>query len=37
MNILIFVSGLVIYFIAKAVQQSRGVDVSKRFAEIPVE
>jgi hypothetical protein len=37
MNIIIFVSGLVIYFVAKAVQQSRGVDVSKRFAEIPVE
>jgi hypothetical protein len=37
MNILIFVSGLVIYFIAKAVQSNRGVDVSKRFAEIPVE
>jgi basic amino acid/polyamine antiporter, APA family len=37
MNILIFVSGLVIYFIAKSVQSRRGVDVSKRFAEIPVE
>jgi basic amino acid/polyamine antiporter, APA family len=37
MNIGIFVSGFVIYYIAKAVQRSRGVDISKRFAEIPIE
>jgi APA family basic amino acid/polyamine antiporter len=37
MNIIIFISGFVIYYIAKAVQRSRGVDVSRRFAEIPVE
>ncbi|MGH2675509.1 MAG: APC family permease [Actinomycetota bacterium] len=37
MNIIIFVSGLVIYYVAKAIQRSRGVDISKRFAEIPIE
>jgi basic amino acid/polyamine antiporter, APA family len=37
MNVGIFVSGLVIYYIAKAVQRGRGVDISKRFAEIPIE
>jgi APA family basic amino acid/polyamine antiporter len=37
MNVLIFLSGLVVYGIAKAAQSRRGVDVSKRFAEIPVE
>ncbi|MGH2750475.1 MAG: hypothetical protein ACRDK3_06335 [Actinomycetota bacterium] len=37
MNIGIFFSGLVIYAVAKAVQRSRGVDISKRFAEIPIE
>ena len=37
MNIGIFFSGLVIYGIARAVQRSRGVDVDKRFAEIPIE
>jgi basic amino acid/polyamine antiporter, APA family len=37
MNIGIFVSGLVIYFVAKAIQRSRGVDISRRFAEIPIE
>jgi APA family basic amino acid/polyamine antiporter len=37
MNIGIFVSGLVIYYIAKAVQKGRGVDISRRFAEIPIE
>jgi basic amino acid/polyamine antiporter, APA family len=37
MNIGIFVSGLVIYFIARAVQRGRGVDISRRFAEIPIE
>ena len=37
MNVGIFFSGLVIYAIARAVQRSRGVDVDKRFAEIPIE
>jgi uncharacterized membrane-anchored protein len=37
MNIVIFFSGLVIYVVAKAVQRNRGVDISKRFAEIPIE
>jgi Na+/proline symporter len=37
MNIAIFFSGLVIYGIARAVQRNRGVDVDKRFAEIPIE
>lgn len=37
MNIIIFFSGLVIYAIAKAVQRNRGVDISKRFEEIPIE
>ena len=37
MNIGIFASGLVIYFIARAVQRGRGVDISRRFAEIPIE
>jgi basic amino acid/polyamine antiporter, APA family len=37
MNIIIFVSGFVIYYIAKAVQRGRGVDISRRFAEIPIE
>lgn len=37
LNFAIFGSGLVIYFVAKAVQRSRGLDVSQRFKEIPVE
>ncbi len=37
MNIVIFVSGLVIYYVAKAIQRGRGVDISKRFAEVPIE
>jgi basic amino acid/polyamine antiporter, APA family len=37
LNFAIFASGLVIYFVAKAVQRTRGVDVSQRFKEIPVE
>jgi APA family basic amino acid/polyamine antiporter len=37
MNIGIFASGLVIYFIARAVQRSRGVDISKAFQKLPVE
>lgn len=37
MNVLIFLSGLVLYAIARAAQARRGVDVSRRFAQIPVE
>jgi basic amino acid/polyamine antiporter, APA family len=37
MNIIIFVSGLVIYYLARAIQRSRGVDIARRFAEIPIE
>jgi hypothetical protein len=37
MNVGIFASGLVIYAIARAVQRSRGVDISKAFKELPVE
>jgi APA family basic amino acid/polyamine antiporter len=37
LNVLIFFSGLVIYALARGAQARRGVDVSKRFAEIPVE
>jgi amino acid transporter len=37
LNFAIFGSGLVIYFAAKAIQRMRGVDVSRRFKEIPVE
>jgi amino acid transporter len=37
LNFAIFGSGLVIYFAAKAIQRMRGVDVSQRFKEIPVE
>jgi hypothetical protein len=37
LNFAIFGSGLVIYFVAKWVQRMRGVDVARRFKEIPVE
>jgi len=37
MNIAIFGSGFVIYFIAGAVQRGRGVDISKAFKELPAE
>jgi basic amino acid/polyamine antiporter, APA family len=37
MNIGIFASGLVIYGIARAVQRSRGVDISRAFKELPAE
>lgn len=37
LNFAIFGSGLVIYFAAKWIQRLRGVDVSRRFKEIPVE
>jgi APA family basic amino acid/polyamine antiporter len=37
MNVLIFASGLVIYGVARWAQKARGVDISRRFAEIPIE
>ncbi|HEY8624890.1 MAG TPA: APC family permease [Solirubrobacteraceae bacterium] len=37
LNIGIWLSGLVIYYIARWVQRRRNVDISKRFAEIPVD
>ena len=37
MNVLILLSGLVIYAVARGLQRRRGVDIAKRFAEIPVE
>lgn len=37
LNFAIFGSGLALYFTAKFVQRMRGVDVSQRFKEIPVE
>jgi APA family basic amino acid/polyamine antiporter len=36
-NIGIFLSGLVIYVVARYLNARRGIDVDKRFAEIPVE
>jgi hypothetical protein len=36
-NVAIFLSGFVIYFVARALNRSRGVDIEKRFAEIPIE
>jgi basic amino acid/polyamine antiporter, APA family len=36
-NVGIFLSGLVVYFVARYLNARRGVDVDKRFAEIPVE
>jgi basic amino acid/polyamine antiporter, APA family len=36
-NVAIFGSGFVIYVAAKALNRRRGVDIEKRFAEIPVE
>jgi amino acid transporter len=37
LNFAIFASGLVIYLVAMLVQRTRGVDVSQRFKEIPIE
>jgi APA family basic amino acid/polyamine antiporter len=36
-NVAIFLSGFVIYFVARALNRSRGVDIDRRFKEIPVE
>ena len=36
-NVAIFLSGFVIYFVARAINRARGVDIERRFKEIPVE
>ena len=36
-NVVIFLSGLVVYYVAKAIQARRGVDVSVSYKEIPKE
>ncbi len=37
MNVVIFGSGLVIYFVARAVQKGRGIDIDRAFQQLPVE
>jgi APA family basic amino acid/polyamine antiporter len=37
LNVVVFLSGFVIYVVARALQRQRGVDISRRFAEIPIE
>lgn len=37
MNVGIFVSGFVVYYIAKSVQRSRGIDITRAFQQLPVE
>jgi amino acid transporter len=37
LNVGIFVSGFAIYFVAKAIQAARGVDISAAYRELPVE
>lgn len=37
LNIVIFISGLVIYFVARAIQRGRGVELDATFKEIPIE
>jgi amino acid transporter len=36
-NVAIFLSGFVIYFVARVINRARGVDIDRRFKEIPVE
>ena len=36
-NVAIFLAGPVIYFAARIMNKSRGVDIDRRFKEIPVE
>jgi len=36
-NVVIFLSGLVVYYVAKWIQARRGVDVSVSYKEIPKE
>jgi len=36
-NVVIFLSGLLVYYIAKWIQARRGVDVSVSYKEIPKE
>jgi amino acid transporter len=37
LNIVIFVSGLVIYFVARAIRRGQGLDLDSTFKEIPIE
>jgi basic amino acid/polyamine antiporter, APA family len=37
LNILIFVSGLVIYFVARSIRRRQGMDLDSTFKEIPIE
>jgi APA family basic amino acid/polyamine antiporter len=37
LNILIFVSGLVIYVVARSMRRRRGIDLDSTFKEIPIE
>jgi amino acid transporter len=37
LNILIFISGLVIYYVARSIQRGRGVELDATFKEIPIE
>jgi len=37
LNIVIFISGLAIYFVARAIQRGRGVELDATFKEIPIE
>jgi hypothetical protein len=36
-NVTIFLSGLIIYYVAQAVRRRSGVDVALNYKEIPVE
>jgi hypothetical protein len=37
LNVGIWLSGLVVYFLARWIQARRNVDISRRFKEIPIE
>lgn len=37
LNIVIFISGLAIYFVARSIQRGRGVELDATFKEIPIE
>ncbi len=36
-NVGIFLAGLVVYLVAKALNRARGIDVDRRFQEIPID
>ena len=36
-NVIVFLSGLVVYYVAKFIQRSRGVDVDLSFKQVPEE